>query len=465
MIVTSTASILRSSFFRNLSPAPPSWLCAIPIAHKSASQRPSASLRNLATTTARLPLSDVRIIAVEQFGAGPFGTTHLCDIGAEVIKVEDPNNGGDVARYVPSPAKVAEDNIYFECFNRNKKSISLDLSKPAGKKVFEDLVKVSDAVYSNLRGDVPKKIGITYEQLKHVNPKIVCVSLSAFGMSGPRLKNPGYDPVLQGLCGWMDVTGDPDGPPTKSGLSLVDYAGGVIAALSLVSGVHAARRDGAGMDCDVSLYDTAMNFLGYPATFNLSTGGKYRPERSYHSAHPTLIPFQACPTSDGWITIACAKEKFWQRLCGVFGKPEWTTDPKFKDFAARHQNRTLVVNAIEAVTQTKTSAEWLELLEDAGVPCGPVNSVHDALRDAHLPSRDLLVEYDHPTLGTVRHIGSPVKVGNMHRVHQRGPMRNEHGDELMRGLLGYDSAAIQELRSDGAFGKSADDSGRLEAAM
>ncbi|KAJ3339052.1 hypothetical protein HDU93_008638 [Gonapodya sp. JEL0774] len=433
------------------------------------------------TQSRPLPLHDVRIIAVEQFGAGPFGTTHLCDIGAEVIKVEDPSNGGDVARYVPSPVKVGEDNIYFESFNRNKKSISLDLSKPAGKKVFDDLVKVSDAVYSNLRGDVPKKIGITYDQLKHINPRIVCVSLSAFGMSGPRLKNPGYDPVLQGMCGelslgfctivkrhgtdfiaksspgWMDVTGDPGGPPTKAGLSLVDYAGGVVAALSLVSGVHAARRDGVGMDCDVSLYDTAMNFLGYPATFNLSTNGKYRPERSYHSAHPTLIPFQ-----DGWITIACAKEKFWQRLCGVFGKPEWITDSKFKDFASRHKNREFVVDAIEAVTKTKTSAEWLELMEDAGVPCGPVNSVHEALRDKHLPSRDLVVEYEHPTLGTVKQIGSPVKVGNMHRIHQRGPMRNEHGEDLMTELLGYDIGMIRSLASEGAFGK---DLTRLEAAM
>ncbi len=233
------------------------------------------------------PLADLRIIAVEQYGAGPFGSLHLADLGAEVIKIEDPRVGGDVGRYVP-PYFEEEDSLFFETFNRNKRSLSLDLSSDAGRKVFEELVRVSDVVYSNLRGDVPAKIGITYEALRHLNPKIVCVSLTGFGMSGPRQNEPGYDYVLQGLSGWMELTGEPDGAPTKSGLSLVDFSGGLVAAISLLAGVHAARRDGLGMDCDVSLYDTAIGMLTYPATWHLNAG--FEPVRTHNSAHPHLCP-------------------------------------------------------------------------------------------------------------------------------------------------------------------------------
>ncbi|MBC7763807.1 MAG: CoA transferase, partial [Candidatus Saccharibacteria bacterium] len=216
-----------------------------------------------------MPLAGIRILALEQFGAGPFGTSHLADLGAEVIKIEDPNAGGDVGRYVP-PYASGEDSLFFETFNRGKKSIALDLGTAAGRAIFERLVSVSGAVYSNLRGDVPKKIGITYDDLKGFNPAIVCCSLSGFGMTGPRQAEPGYDYVIQGLTGWMDITGEPDGPPTKSGLSLVDFSTGYVAALALLAGLHAAQRDGEGMDCDVSLYDTALSMLTYPGVWHLN---------------------------------------------------------------------------------------------------------------------------------------------------------------------------------------------------
>ena len=257
------------------------------------------------------PLADLRIIAIEQYGAGPFGSVHLADLGAEVIKIEEPSSGGDVGRYVP-PHQRGEDSLFFEVFNRNKRSVSLDLSTASGREAFHDLVRVSDVVYSNLRGDVPATIGITYDDLKSVNPRIVCCALTGFGMTGPRAAEPGYDYVLQGIAGWMDITGEPNGPPTKSGLSLVDYSGGLVAAISILAGVHAARRDGAGMDCDVSLFDTAISMLTYPAIWNLN--GEFEPKRTHHSAHPSLVPFQAFQASDGWIVVACPKEKFWQRL-------------------------------------------------------------------------------------------------------------------------------------------------------
>lgn len=399
--------------------------------------------------TRPLPLADVRVLAVEQYGAGPFGSVHLADLGAEIIKVEDPRTGGDVGRYIP-PYRQGEDSLFFETFNRNKSSISLDLTSSEGREVFEALVSKCDAVYSNLRGDVPTRLGLTYDQLKAHNPAIVCCSLSAYGMTGPRQADPGYDYLLQGLCGWMDLTGEPDGPPTKSGLSMVDYSGGFVAALALLSGIHAARRDGIGMDCDVSLYDTAMAMLTYPATWHLNAG--FQPTRTSHSAHPSLIPFQNVPTADGWIVVACAKEKFFERLAVAVGRPEWLDDERFATFDARERHRELIVGLIEEVFLARSSADWLDLLMAAGVPCGPVNTVAEALVDPQLEARELLVEYEHPVLGSVRQLASPVRVGAPRTDHAPAPERGADRDRLLGDLLGYDRARIESLAASGAFG-------------
>ena len=396
------------------------------------------------------PLEDVRIISLEQYGAGPFGSLHLADLGADVIKIEDPRVGGDVGRYVP-PYNEGEDSLFFETFNRNKRSLSLDLSTTAGRAVFEDLVRTSDAVYSNLRGDVPAKIGITYDDLKHLNPAIVCCSLTGFGMTGPRAKEPGYDYILQGLAGWMSVTGDPDGPPTKSGLSLVDFSGGFVAAISLLSGLHAARRDGIGGDCDVSLYDTAMSLLTYPATWHLNAG--YEPGRTKNSAHPSLVPFQAFQASDGWLIVGCAKEKFWERLVVAIGRPELGQDPRFTNFSLRGKNQNELLPILEEVFVTESVDHWLSLLGPAGVPSGPINDIEHALKEPHTLARDLIVETSHPVYDTVRQVGSPVNFGAEPRQYRRAPQRNEHFDEVVREQLGYDDERVAELSAAGAFGK------------
>ena len=396
------------------------------------------------------PLSDIRIIAVEQYGAGPFGSMHLADLGAEVIKIEDPRVGGDVGRYVP-PYGEDEDSLFFETFNRNKRSLSLDLTTPAGRSVFEELVKVSDVVYSNLRGDVPAKIGITYDDLKHLNPKIVCVSLTGFGMTGPRQKEPGYDYVLQGLAGWMELTGEPDGPPTKSGLSLVDYSGGFVAAISLLAGVHAARRDGKGMDCDVSLYDTAISLLSYPATWHLNEG--FEPVRTRHSAHPSLVPFQAFQAKDGWMVVGCAKEKFWQRLAVVVGHPEWgEQDSPYATFADRQQRSDELLAQLEQIFLERTVDEWLTELYAASIPCGPINDVPAALREEHTHARNLVVTTEHPRFGTVEQLASPVRVGAETPEYRRAPLRNEDLDYVAREVLALDDEALADLRAQGAFG-------------
>jgi crotonobetainyl-CoA:carnitine CoA-transferase CaiB-like acyl-CoA transferase len=398
------------------------------------------------------PLADVCVVAVEQYGAGPFGTVHLAELGADVIKIEDVRTGGDVGRAVP-PYQSGDDSMFFETFNHDKRSVALDLTNEAGRAVFHDLVRVSDAVYSNLRGDIPAKLGLRYADLAQVNPRIVCVSLSGFGMTGPRRAEPAYDYILQGLAGWQSLTGDPDGPPTKSGLSVVDYSGGLVAALALMAGVHAARRDGIGCDCDTSLFDTAMNMLTYVAAWALAPDGAYEPQRLAYSAHPSIVPFQNFRTADGWIVIVCAKEKFWQRLVDALGISHVRDDPRFRGFAARRENRALVTSTLQDVLVRRTTADWIETLTAAGVPCGPINDVRAALADPQTAARGLVTEVEHPAFSTARWIASPVRVGEGPAEHRRAPGLGEHTETVLRELLDYDEERIARLRADGAFGE------------
>jgi crotonobetainyl-CoA:carnitine CoA-transferase CaiB-like acyl-CoA transferase len=400
-------------------------------------------------TTRPLPLAGIRILSLEQYGAGPFGTSHLADLGAEVIKIEDPRAGGDVGRYVP-PFTQGEDSLFFEGLNRGKKSISLDISAPAGRALFEELVKVSDAVYSNMRGDVPGKIKITYDDLKSLNPAIVCCSLSGFGTTGPRAAEPGYDYIVQGLTGWMDVTGEPDGPPTKSGLSVVDWSTGYVAALALLAGLRAAERDGIGMDCDVSLYDTAVSMLSYPGVWHLNAG--YEPQRTRHSAHPSIVPFQAFRAADGWFVIGAAKEKFWVRAATVLGMPELAADPRFATMTDRQVNAAELLEIIEPVVAAKPVDHWVTALRAAGVPAGEVKSVAEALQDPQVRARGLVVQADHPVYGRVKTLASPVRVGGEFAVPTRAPRRGEHTDSILAGLLHMDQAEIDQACREGAFG-------------
>jgi len=278
----------------------------------------------------------------------------------------------------------------------------------------------------------------------------VCCSLSGFGMTGPRSEQPGYDYLLQGLAGWMDLTGDPGGPPTKSGVSLVDFTGGYVAALALLAGLHAARRDGLGMDCDVSLYDTALTLLNYPAAWHLNRG--FEPARTRHSAHPSLVPFQAFEARDGWIVVACPKEKFWVKLASALGHPEWAVDPRFDTFAQRFANKEELLPLLEAELRTRDSTDWLERLGADGIPCAPIQSVAEALTDPHTVARDLIVETEHPRFGTVRQLASPVRVGPDRPTYRRAPLRNEDLEYVTTGLVGYDADELQQLAAEGAFG-------------
>jgi crotonobetainyl-CoA:carnitine CoA-transferase CaiB-like acyl-CoA transferase len=401
-----------------------------------------------------LPLADIRVIAVEQFGAGPWATLQLADLGAEVIKIEDPATGGDVGRYVP-PFQDGEDSLFFETFNRGKRSVSLDLRQRDARPVLEDLVRASDAVFSNLRGDQPRKLGLTYEQLRHVNPTIVCCSLSGFGMTGPRAAEGGYDYMMQGLAGWQMLTGDPDGPPTKSGLSLVDLSGGYAAAIALLAGVWRARREGAGCDCDVSLFETALHELMYIGPWAATHG--YVPPRRRDSAHPTIVPFQNFQGADGsWFVLGAAKESFWRRTCGLIGRPELADDPRFATMAARNEHREELLPLLADRFRERTAAEWVEAFVGAGVPAAHVNTVEEALVDPQTLARGDVVAYAHPALGTVRSIRTPLRLadesGSLERTPERGPRRGEHTAAVLRDVCGYGPERIGELQDAGVFG-------------
>ncbi len=396
-----------------------------------------------------LPLADLRVLSVEQFGAGPWGSVQLADLGADVIKVEDPASGGDVSRTVP-PYQVGEDSLFFESFNRNKRSISLDLRSEAGREVLHDLVRSVDAVYSNLRGDQAARLGLTYETLGEVNPRIVCCSLSGFGNTGPRAKQAGYDYIIQGLAGWMSLTGGPDEPPTKSGLSLVDFVAGYVSALALVAGVWRARRDGAGCDCDISLFEAALAQLTYVGTWAASRD--FAPPRLAESAHLSIVPFQAFEAADGWFVVACAKQKFWELLCDAIERPDLRADARFADFEGRHEHRDVLVAELRSVFREQSVEHWVTTLEAAGVPVGPVNELADAFDDPQVSARDAMIEYEHETLGTVRQPASALRLSGPAPPVRRGPRRGEHTEEVLAALCGYSDERYAELAGRGAFG-------------
>ncbi len=395
------------------------------------------------------PLADLRILAVEQFGAGPWGTLQLADLGAQVIKIEDPSAGGDVGRYVP-PFQEGESSLFFESFNRNKLSISLDLRHPGSRRVLEDVVRECDAVFSNLRGDQPAKLGLRHRDLEQVKPTIVCCSLSGFGMTGPRAGEGAYDWTMQGLAGWQSVTGEPDGPPTKSGLSLADYCGGYVAAIAILSGVWRARRDGRGADIDLSLFETTLAQLAYLGTWVASRD--YQPVRRARSAHQSIVPFQNFETRDGWLVVACPKQTLWERLCTAIGRPDLLADERYATFALRDRNREDLVAELGAVFRSRPTSEWLEILAPAGVPCAPVNDVAAALGDVQVEAREAVVETSHPVLGTVRQVATPLRLDGYEPPTERGPFRGEHTAAVLRELCGYTAARIEELAGDGVFG-------------
>ncbi len=400
------------------------------------------------TAPDHLPLADMTVIAVEQYGAGPFGTMLLADLGAQVIKIENPADGGDVGRLVGPHYFGEGDSHFHQAFNRNKQSITLNLKHPRGMEVFRGLVAGADAVLDNLRGDLPEKLGLTYADLKAVNPAIVCAHLSAYGREGPRKAWPGYDYLMQAEAGYLSVTGEPDGPPARFGVSIVDMMTGLMMGFALLGAVHGARRTGRGQDVDVSLFDTALHNLTYLAAWYLNAG--HVQGREPRSAHPSLTPSQLYRTGDGWLFIMCNKEKFWPLLAEALGHPEWATDPRLSSFKARLQNRELVTELLDGALAARTTDAWMAEL-GGRIPVAPVYDIGQALDNPFVRDHGRLGRFARREGGApVDMLASPIRLGDGPVPQRAAPeMGADTEDVLTR--LGYDAETIAALRRDGAL--------------
>ncbi len=394
-----------------------------------------------------LPLAGVRVLAVEQYGAGPFGTMFLADQGAEVIKIENPRDGGDMARDVGPYFFGPRDSLFFHSFNRNKKSLTLDLGCEQGQAVLGDLVKTADGLACNLRGDVPAKLGLTYDRLKAHNPKLVCAHLTAYGRTGPRASWPGFDYLMQAEAGYFAVTGEPGGPPARFGLSIVDFMTGVALAYALLAALTGARTTGVGRDIDVSLFDVALGNTNYLAAWYLNRG--MAQERLARSAHPSLVPCQIYPTADGWIFIMCNKERFWPALCRALGQPEWAEDARFRTFAARLENRNEVTGLLDEALAMRATREWLETFAGV-VPAAPINDIAAALDNPYVAETGGLQTLAHPSAGPYRMVAPPVRTPGDESPARAAPALGADTEEILRGL-GYDAARIEALRAAGVI--------------
>ncbi len=400
------------------------------------------------TAPTSLPLDGVRILAPTQLGAGPFGLMFLADLGADVVKIENPATRGDEARTVPpfnDPA--AHDGLYFQALNRGARSLTLNLRHPEGRELLHRLVPHADAVFNNLRGDLTETLGLDYATLGRFNARLVCCSLSGFGRTGPRRAEPAYDYLLQAYAGFMSLTGEPDAAPTKCGVSIVDFSGGILAALALMIGLFRARTTGRGADVDVSLLDTAVTMLNYMAAWSLDRG--WTPVRHPDGAHQSLVPSQTFATRDGWLVIMVMKEKFWQRLVERIELPALADDPRFRRFADRLTNRTALVDVLRARFRERTTAEWLERLRGQ-VPVAPVYTVDEALDDPQVRARDMVVELAHPVFGVLRQVGSPIKIdGVQHRYRAASALGADTTTLLAE--IGVDAEACARLREQGVI--------------
>ncbi len=381
-----------------------------------------------------LPLSGVKVLAFEQYGAGPFGTQYLADMGADVIKIEPAGSSGDYLRdigpyFLDGDDRNSASSIFFQALNRNKKSMTLDVLSDEGKIILHKLVQNADAVCNNLRGDVPEKLGITYDQLKSINKAIVAAHCSAYGREGPRKNWPGYDYLMQAEAGYFSLTGEPNGPPARFGLSVVDYMSGLTMSFGLVSAVLSARSTGIGRDVDVNLFDTAMFNQSYMAAWSLNTD--FKSERLDRSAHPILVPCQLYKTKDGWIYLMCNKESFWPVLCKKLGREDLITDPKFVNFAVRQTNRDEVTRILDKELMKKETSEWL--IDFGGiVPAAPILDLKQSLENPFLKDRDNIQHLKTKRGVEISLLKTPVHISDPDFKDKTAPELGENTKDILK---------------------------------
>ncbi len=394
----------------------------------------------------RQSLSGVRILELGQIIAGTYASQLMSDMGAEVIKVEAP--GGDLGR-IPSVAPYRGVSGLFLTFNRNKESIVLDLKSTAGRRIFHDLVKVSDVVVDNFRPGVLERLQIDYPTLSAINPRIIQCSITGFGEAGAYSDLPALDLVIQAMSGHMAITGESGRPPVRIGIPLADVSGGIYSCKGILAALFDRERTGVGRRIEVSMFDTMLHLLGYTGTMWLTNGEVPQPPGS---AHEYTVPWQAFAVSDGHIVVATRQEIFWRRLCDVLGDPVLAEDPRFADNPGRVAHRDALVPRLEALFKQRTVADWLQRLRAAEVPVAPVNNVDAAFAEPPVAERGMIVEVEHPDVGTVRLPGNPIKMsGETPRPSTPAPGLGQHTDAVLGRLLQLRQDEIAALREAGAI--------------
>jgi len=391
------------------------------------------------------PLADIRVLAIESYGAGPWATLQLADLGAEIIKIEPPSVG-DVSRYVPPGAKGG-DSLFYQCLNRNKKSISLDLKSQKGMEALYRLLPSVDVLFANPKGNMPDKLGITYEHLKKYNRKLVCCFLTGYGRIGPRQNHPGYDYLAQALSGMAWMGGEPGGPPARCGVSVIDMAAGTNAAFLMMAAIHQSRLTGVGCTVDTSLLEVAITYENYLNTWHLSTG--WEPKKLPLGAHQSIVPSQLFQTKDSWLMVMAQMDKFYFSLVREIGLPELAEDQRFLTMQDRYQNRDALLEILSQVFKKRTTAEWIKMLEGK-LPVAPVNSIPQALRDPQVDALGLIIDYDHPGLGKIRQTGPPFKFSGYKPEFKPGSAMGEDTEDVLTRLGGYTTEQLSEFKKEEA---------------
>jgi crotonobetainyl-CoA:carnitine CoA-transferase CaiB-like acyl-CoA transferase len=389
-----------------------------------------------------LPLKGFRIISAEQYGAGPYGTLFLAQMGADVIKIEPPK-GGDTARGVGPHYLREGESLYFQTFNLNKRSLTLDLSTEEGQVVLHRLVKDAHAVANNLRGDVPAKVGLTYDALKAANPAIVCAHASAYGRDNARAAWPGYDYLMQAEAGFCALTGEPDGPPARMGLSMVDFMTGTQMAVGLLAALLDAQRTGIGCDMDVDLLSSAVHQLTYPALWYMNEGDVT--QRVARSAHPSATPSQMFRAADGWMFVMAQIPKFWPILCEKLGRQELARDDRFATPAARLSNRDALTVILDEIFTAHPMAHWQALLE-GHVPVAPVYALDQALDNPWLDVIGMKQSVDHPDKPAMQVLASPIRINGERMPSRAAPFLGQDSDAILA-ELGYGDDEIAAMRA------------------
>jgi crotonobetainyl-CoA:carnitine CoA-transferase CaiB-like acyl-CoA transferase len=400
-----------------------------------------------ADETGRLPLSGVRVLDLSRVLAGPFATCILGDLGADVIKVEEP--GGDHVRTLP-PFYEGGESHYFLAVNRNKRSIVVDLKKPEGRDLILDLAAKSDVVVENFRPDVMDRLGIGFDTLKARKPDMILCSISGYGRSGPLRDRPSFDLVTQARSGVMSITGEPDGPPTKLGLPMGDLGGGLWGAIGVLAALNRRHATGEAQHIDLSLLEGLVGLLGYLGQLAFMTG---RSPGRVGSAHHNIVPYGRFEVADGHLVLALHVGSFWRRFCLAIGRDDLLADPRFRTTTDRRNNRVELQAEVEEIMRGRTRAEWSRLLEEADVPHGPILDVLEALEQEQLAEREAIAVMNHPTAGTVRQVRSPVRFADETPPGEVGPSPRlgEHSRQICATVLGWDDERIDALEAAGVL--------------